>query len=279
MKIHLDSDLPIIDCRSEQAFQQGHIRGATSLPAAQLAARMHELPKTSVSLIVCGDAGSLSQANNFLISKGYQVSKQLLWNSALEAELLQTRQLVRGMESRRLWQPAPLIERFVQELMPQYAIQPGIGVDVACGAGRDLVYLAMHGWQMTGIDYRVDGLQRAQQLAVSQNVNVTTLERDLENGEDPFPEWADASVDLICVARYLHRPLFPYLKRILKSGGVLIYQTFMQGAERFGSPRNPNFLLKPGELAALFAEAEILLDEVETLEDGRPLSAFIGRLR
>ncbi|MFN3785907.1 MAG: class I SAM-dependent methyltransferase, partial [Thiothrix sp.] len=177
------------------------------------------------------------------------------------------------------WQPAPLVERFVQTCTPQYAIQPGIGVDIACGAGRDLVYLAMHGWRMTGIDYRADALQRAQQLAARQNVSVITLERDLETGQDPFSTWADASVDLVCVVRYLHRPLFPYLKRILKPGGILIYQTFMQGAERFGSPRNPNFLLKPGELAALFADAEILLDDIETLEDGRPLSAFICRLR
>ena len=52
----------------------------------------------------------------------------------------------------------------------------------------------------------------------------------------------------------------------------------MQGSEQFGSPRNPNFLLKPGELAQVFAGAEILLDAVETLDDGRPVSAFIARL-
>jgi hypothetical protein len=51
----------------------------------------------------------------------------------------------------------------------------------------------------------------------------------------------------------------------------------MQGSEKFGSPRNPNFLLKAGELAEVFAGAAILLDAVETLDDGRPVSAFIAR--
>jgi hypothetical protein len=51
----------------------------------------------------------------------------------------------------------------------------------------------------------------------------------------------------------------------------------MQGAEQFGSPRNPNFLLKPNELAQIFAGSEIWLDDVEYLDDGRPVSAFICR--
>jgi hypothetical protein len=64
---------------------------------------------------------------------------------------------------------------------------------------------------------------------------------------------------------------------LLAPGGVLLYQTFMQGSEQFGSPRNPNYLLRPHELAQTFAGLTILLDEVEYLEDGRPLSAFIAR--
>ena len=69
----------------------------------------------------------------------------------------------------------------------------------------------------------------------------------------------------------------PLLPSLLAPGGVLLYQTFMQGSEQFGSPRNPNYLLRPHELAQTFAELAILLDEVEYLEDGRPLSAFIAR--
>lgn len=156
-------------------------------------------------------------------------------------------------------------------------LQPGQGLDIGCGAGRDAVYLAMHGWQMTGIDYLPGALQRARQLAASQQVALNTLAVDLETGKDPFTAFTTGQFELICVARYLHRPLFPWIKRILKPGGVLIYQTFMQGAEQFGSPRNPNFLLKSNELSKIFADGEIWLDDVEYLDDGRPVSAFICR--
>ncbi|OQX07895.1 MAG: methyltransferase type 11 [Thiothrix lacustris] len=266
-----------VDCRTVAAFCQGHHAHACSIPVDELPARMHELPKTSEPLIVYAGGEDLQKACEFLSSKGYQVAQAIEWTPLLAANLQAISQLEVGTQSQRLWQPAPLMARFVTEFMPAHQIQPGQSLDIGCGAGRDMVYLAMHGWQMTGIDYIPGALQRAQYLAHSQHVTVTTLQLDLETGEDPFVTFADGQFALITVARYLHRPLFPWLKRLLKPGGILIYQTFMQGSEQFGSPRNPNFLLKPGELAQVFAHTEILLDEVETLDDGRPVSAFICR--
>lgn len=273
------TSLSLVDCREFGAFCQGHIKDACSIPAAELAQRMNELPKNSELLAVCGDTDSLPQACDFLAGKGYQVAQQIHWTAELNACLQAAGLLETGAHSQRLWQPAPLIARFVAEFMPTYGIVPGAGLDIGCGAGRDMVYLALHGWQMTGMDYIPGALQRAQRLAASQQVSITTLQRDLETGQDPFADIPTGQFGLICVARYLHRPLFPWIKRILKPGGILIYQTFMQGAEQFGSPRNPNFLLKAGELAAVFSDAEILLDTVEYLDDGRPVSAFICRKR
>jgi SAM-dependent methyltransferase len=268
---------PLLDCRPFADFCTAHCRNSCSIPTAELPVRMHELPKNTEPLAVCGDASSLPQAVAFLTSKGYRVVEQIHWTPEYAARLQAEGKLESGAHSQRLWQPAPLLTRFVTEFMPEYAIAPGKGLDIGCGAGRDMVFLAMHGWQMTGVDYIPGALQRAQQLAASQQVSVTTWLRDLETGQDPFADLAEASFDLLCVARYLHRPLFPWLKRLLKPGGIIIYQTFMQGAEQFGSPRNPNFLLKPGELAAIFSSVEILLDAVEYLDDGRPVSAFIAR--
>lgn len=271
--------IPLIDCRSADAYCQGHRRGATSLPAAEMPERMHELPKATQPLALCGDTVSLREASEFLARKGYQVVEQIEWTRQLLAELQAQGNLETGEHSRRLWQPAPLIERFVQDIAPVHGIMPGKGLDLACGAGRDMVYFAVNGWDMTGIDYNEDALQRAQALAASQAVSIRTECLDMETGANPFTAYAPASFDLICVARYLHRPLFPWMQGILKPGGVVIYQTFMQGCENseIGRPRNPNFLLRPGELAEHFAGFEILLDEVETLADGRPVSAFICR--
>ena len=69
---------------------------------------------------------------------------------------------------------------------------------------------------------------------------------DLEDGS-PWP-LAAREFDGIVVTNYLHRPLFPHLATPLAPGGVLIYETFGVGNERFGKPSNPNFLLRPGEL-------------------------------
>lgn len=274
------ADSPLIDCRTAIAFQKAHIKGATHIPASQFFMRMHELPKRSQAINLCGTDEDLATARLFLAERGYQIDHQYEWNAALETALINADLLASGQQSPQLWQPAALLQQFVEELMPRYTIQPGIGLDIACGAGRDMIYLAQHGWHMTGIDRSEDSLQRVTDLAHYNQVDVETLQRDLETGGDPFTEYSDHSVDLICVARYLHRPLFPYFKRLLKPRGVIIYQTFMEGCEHssIGRPRNPNFLLKPNELAHTFADAQrILLDEVETLEDGRPVSAFIAQ--
>lgn len=273
--------LPLIDCRPLEAYLLGHVEGAASIPATEMPQRMHELPKTTQPLALCGDIDSLRMAREFLARKAYRVLEQTEWTPQLAASLMAQDRLESGVDSARLWQPAPLIERFVRAIAPAHGILPSKGLDIGCGSGRDMVYLAAHGWDMTGIDYLDGALQRAQALAASQQVNIQTECRDLETGTDPFADYADATFGLVCVARYLHRPLFPWMQRILQPGGVVIYQTFMQGCENtaIGRPRNPNFLLRPGELVEQFAGAEILLDEVENLDDGRPVSAFICRMR
>ena len=273
------STIAILDCRPLSIFSQGHALYAACIPAESLAMRMHELPKTSCPLVLYGDEHSLPLAQDFLRQKGYQVQEARLWNDAMRFQLACNNQLVFGSQSQRLWQPAPLIEHFVNAIMPAQQIQPARGLDIACGAGRDMVYLAMHGWQMLGVDYIPGALQRAEQLADTHEVKLTTACKNLEMGGDPFSEYPSHCFELICVMRYLHRPLFPYLKRLLTPKGIFIQQTFMQGCEQYGSPKNPNFLLKPGELTSLFRDAEILLDNVVRLEDGRPVSAFVARMR
>lgn len=269
----------LIDCRSFAEYTQGHIQAACSLPAAELFARLHELPKRSQVLQLCGKTEDLAVARPFLLERGYTLLADISWSAQLAEQLARTGQLEVGAQSKQWWQAAPLLQSFVAELMPQYHIQASTGLDLACGAGRDLIYLAQHGWRMTGVDWSEDSIARVQQLALSQDLTITTLLRDLETDTQPLPEFKPESFGLICVARYLHRPLFPLIRELLKPGGVIIYQTFMQGCENtaIGRPRNPKFLLAPNELAEQFQGFELLLDELELLEDGRPVSAFVAR--
>lgn len=277
--IHPTAIAALIDCRPEADYVLGHHQGACSLPASALFARLHELPKRSQTLQLCGQTDDLAIARAFLLERGYQLLEDLVWSDPLAEQLKQAGRLETGPQSRQWWQAAPLVQVFVQELMSRYRIQASQGLDLGCGAGRDLIYLAQQGWEMTGVDWSADSLTRVQQLARSQGLNIRTLQRDLETQANPLPEFAAASFGLICVARYLHRPLFPLLRNLLKPGGLIIYQTFMQGCEntRVGRPRNPKFLLAPHELAEQFQGFELLLDEIEVLDDGRPVSAFIAR--
>ena len=94
--------------------------------------------------------------------------------------------------------------------------------------------------------------------AVDRDVNllpyhdrITAIEADLEEGGG----WplAGCDFDSVVVTNYLHRPLFAVLAESLRPGGVLIYETFAVGNEAFGRPRNPEFLLRDGELLEAFA--------------------------
>jgi SAM-dependent methyltransferase len=114
-------------------------------------------------------------------------------------------------------------------------------LDVAAGNGRHTRFFADRGHPVTAVDRDVSG------LVVTDTVEL--IAADLEDGS-PWP-LAGRTFGAVVVTNYLHRPSFPHLFTALKPGGVLLYETFMVGNERFGPPSNPDFLLKDGELLEL----------------------------
>lgn len=120
-------------------------------------------------------------------------------------------------------------------------IAPGGRVlDLACGRGRHARWFAAAGHPVVAIDRDAAAI-----AALSGVAGIDARCADLEGG--PWP-CAGESFAGIVVVNYLWRPLLPLLLSGLDEGGVLIYETFMQGNERFGKPSNPAFLLRPGEL-------------------------------
>ena len=109
-------------------------------------------------------------------------------------------------------------------------------LDVASGAGRHARLFSSLGLSVTAVDREAQVLPEA----------ITFVKADLEDGSPwPFP---GQRFGAIVVTNYLHRPLLPVLAQSLAEEGVLIYETFMAGNEKFGRPSNPDFLLRPGEL-------------------------------
>jgi SAM-dependent methyltransferase len=97
---------------------------------------------------------------------------------------------------------------------------------------------------------------------------------DLEAGAWPL---AAERFDAIVVANYLHRPSFPHLLRALNPDGLLIYETFAAGNERFGRPSNPDFLLRHGELLEV-VRGRMRVLAYENLEVDAPKPAMVQRL-
>lgn len=113
-------------------------------------------------------------------------------------------------------------------------------LDLAAGGGRHSRLFLARGHPVTALDRDVSDLR-----ALARD-GLEVLEADLEDGR-PFP-LAGRRFAAVVVANYLHRPLLPALVEAVAPGGLLLYETFAQGNEAFGRPRNPDHLLAPGEL-------------------------------
>lgn len=264
----------LIDLRPERSFIECHVLNSTNIPLAELSHRIHELPPNSQSLNLLGYQEDLSDATYILASKGYRVD---VTQATTDGELLAKKDgcyLVTGNASKRLWKPASVVKDFVEH----YAdlCDKKIGLDVACGSGRDSVYLANKGWSMTSVDHSSSALERLRLLAKTNQQSIDDRQLCLEQGIQCLSS-IKACYSAIVVVRYLHRPLFEPLKSLIAPKGFIIYQTFLRGSEQFGSPKNPRYLLKQGELAQRFCDFKIHKDHVEYLADGRPTNCFIAQ--
>ncbi|MFN3305115.1 MAG: class I SAM-dependent methyltransferase [Roseateles sp.] len=115
---------------------------------------------------------------------------------------------------------------------------PGTALDVACGSGRNLVWLTAGGWQVTGVD-------RDTTATAPLRDHAEIVDADIENAPWPLP---GRQFDLVLVCNYLWRPLFDTIKSAVQPGGLLIWETFADGQQTIGRPSRPDFLLQRGEL-------------------------------
>ncbi|MGO4129033.1 class I SAM-dependent methyltransferase [Inquilinus sp. YAF38] len=142
-------------------------------------------------------------------------------------------------------------------------------LDLACGSGRHLRHFRAHGHAVTGVDIDLQGVA---DLAGAEGVEI--VQADIEAGPWPFAGRRFAG---IVVANYLHRPLLPAIVETLAAGGVLIYETFAQGNQRFGRPSTPAYLLKAGELLEAVA-GRLQVVAYEHGEVASPRAAVVQRL-
>ncbi|WP_425406707.1 class I SAM-dependent methyltransferase [Hwanghaeella sp.] len=144
-------------------------------------------------------------------------------------------------------------------------------LDLACGGGRHGRAFLAQGCRVTFVDIDVAGV-----ADLADDPNCEIMQADLENAPWPFD---GRKFDFVVVTNYLWRPILPSILDAVAAGGELLYQTFAQGNERFGRPRNPDFLLKPAELESTAEAAGFdILDSFEG-EISEPKQAVVQRVR
>ena len=127
-------------------------------------------------------------------------------------------------------------------------LKPGKALDLACGAGRNSIFLAQNGFFVDAVDVSSVGLERAREREETLGVSINWLNQDL------LDSWKlpSESYSLIILFRFVALELLPVLPEILERGGSLMIEEHLQWkGEAVSGPTNENFRVPPGELARI----------------------------
>ena len=139
----------------------------------------------------------------------------------------------------------PIIEKYIKKATV------GNALDIACGVGRNTHFLAEKGFLVDAVDFSDYALGQVKKLAT-----IKTIEADLDRYNLELNKY-----DLIVNVNYLNRRLLPQIKEALKSGGVVMFETFIVAHGDFTQPSNPEFLLRKNELLHTFIGLDIIYYE------------------
>jgi len=143
----------------------------------------------------------------------------------------------------------PFLRRHIK-LFPK-----GKALDIAAGEGRNSVFMARHGFDVDAIDISEMGLKKADRLAKEMGVKIHPSLSDLDSYQIKKDQY-----DLIADFYFLKRSLIPRIKKGLKKGGRVIFETYTleQRTLGTGGPKHQKYFLKPNELLRLFKGFRIL---------------------
>ncbi|PYT65389.1 MAG: class I SAM-dependent methyltransferase [Acidobacteria bacterium] len=175
-------------------------------------------------------------------------------------------------------QPAEKPAGILTELWP--LLPAGTALDLACGRGRNALFLAEHGRHVTAVDWSAAALDILEHRAQALNIPVRRVQRidearQLRAGIDLLLANLESIAlpanryNLILCIRYLQRSLFPQICRALRPEGILLFETYTKAQLDFsGGPRNPAHLLDKGELRRAFPELETVFYRALRAEQG-----------
>lgn len=169
----------------------------------------------------------------------------------------------RGSESA----PTALLVEAAQDL------EPGTAMDLACGTGRNALYLARLGWTVTAVDGSEKAIEMLGSRAAEGNLRIKTVAADLT---DPAFEIPPDTFDLVLIAYYLQRDLFPKAKGAVRPGGLLAAIAHIPERDEDWNEKRA----APGELRSTFEDWEILWSYEGPSRDPahrRPVAEIVAR--
>jgi len=147
-----------------------------------------------------------------------------------------------------------LVQNHIDRLMS--CAEHGDVLDLACGSGRNGLFLVNNGINVCFADRSPEALDELRHRLAASGATATVWEVDLEDaGDNPL---SGKSFGAILVFNYLHRPLLDSIRDAVVPGGLVIYETFTVDNLLHGRPRNPDYLLRAGELAERFHDWDIM---------------------
>ena len=153
------------------------------------------------------------------------------------------------------------------EILPK-----GRVLDLAMGMGRNAVYLAGMGFQVEGIDISPKAVKEALELAQKSGIHIDARVADLER----HYHVEKGVYDVIICFNYLQRSLIRQIKDGLRTGGMIVYETFIVDQVQFGKPKNPDYLLKHNELLGMFRDFRCLRYHEGILENRKAVAGIIA---
>ena len=156
-------------------------------------------------------------------------------------------------------EPNPFLKKYIH-LLPK-----GKALDIASGEGRNAVFLAQQGFEVDAVDISGKGLKKAQKLAREQGVKIKTFLVDLDQYQIEKERY-----DLIANFYYLKRRLIPRIKKGIKKGGRVVFETYLLEHRTLGTggPKQAKYFLKPNELLRLFKNFRILFYREGIFKEG-----------
>lgn len=155
--------------------------------------------------------------------------------------------------------PSPLLVEQLEAVRQTAAAGPVL--DLACGKGRNGLYLLKNDIPVVFAERdstAIENLQCSLQQPSSQDKKHLAKLWQIDLEVTPQSPLQAETYGTIMVFRYLHRLLFPSIRTAILPGGLVVYETFTVHQTEFGRPRNPDFLLQPGELREQFHDWKIL---------------------